>query len=103
MQVNGFLAIQNGAAPDVIVDAPHAVRDMYAIVKQAPAGGPVQIQINYNGAAYCGLTIPDGGTISNTVKGFGLAYLDAGSRISMDITSCGVSDPGSDLTVIIRL
>ena len=76
---------------------------MYAIVKQAPAGGPVQIQINYNGAAYCSLTIPDGGTISNTVKGFGLAYLDAESRISMDLTSCGVSDPGSDLTVIIRL
>ena len=103
LQVDGFLAIQNGAAPDLIVEAPHAVRDVYAIVNLAPVGGAVQIQLSCAGRAYCSLTIPDGGAISNVVNGFGLPYLEAGSRISMDIVSTGVDDPGSDLTVMIRL
>lgn len=103
LQVDGFLAIQAGAAPDLVVEAPHAVRDLFAIVKQAPVGGSVQIQVNYNGSAYCMLTIPDGSTISNVVKGFGLPFIDAGARVGMDITSTGVDNPGSDLTVVIRL
>jgi hypothetical protein len=103
LQVDGFLAIQTGAAPDLVVEGPHAVRDLFAIVKQAPVGGSVQIQVNYNGSTYSTLTIPDGGTISNVVNGFGLPFLDAGYRISMDIISCGVDNPGSDLTVVIRL
>ena len=91
LQVDGFLAIQTGAAPDLVVEAPHAVRDVFAIVKQAPVGGSIQIQVNYDGSAYCTLTIPDGGTISNVVKGFGMPFLDAGFRIGMDITvvRCG--------------
>jgi hypothetical protein len=103
LQVNGFVAIQNGAAPDLIVEAPRAVRDIYAIVKQAPSGRDVQIELNCAGKSYCSLTIPDSSTISNVVNGFGLPYLTAGSRISMDITSTGVDNPGSDLTVVIRL
>jgi hypothetical protein len=103
LQVDGFLAIQTGAAPDLVVDAPHAVRDVFAIVKQAPAGAVVQIQVNYNGSAYCSLTIPDGATISNVVKGFGMPYLDGGGRVGLDITATGVDNPGSDLTVVIRL
>jgi hypothetical protein len=101
--VDGFIAIQNGAAPDLFVEAPHAVRDIFAIVKQAPAGGSIQIQINYNGGAYANLTIPEGGTISNVVKGFGMPYLDAGARIGMDITATGLDNPGADLSVVIRL
>jgi hypothetical protein len=103
LQVDGFLAIQTGAAPDLVVDVPHAVRDIFAIAKQAPAGAAIQIQVNYNGNAYCSLTIPDGATISDVVKGFGMPYLDAQGRIGMDIVATGVDNPGSDLTVVIRL
>jgi hypothetical protein len=85
------------------VEAPHAVRDVFAIVKQAPTGGAIQIQINYNDGAYCKLTISDGATISNVVKGFGMPYLEAGARIGMDISETGVDNPGADLTVVIRL
>jgi hypothetical protein len=66
-------------------------------------GGSVQIQVNRDGEPYCTLTIPDGATISNVVKGFGMPILDTGARIGMDITSCGAVGPGSDLTVVIRL
>jgi hypothetical protein len=103
LQVDGFLAIQTGAVPDLVVEAPHAVRDIYAIVKEAPEGGPLQMQLNYNGNAYCSLTIAEGNKISNVVRGFGLPFLDAGALIGMDITSVGLNAPGADLTVIIRL
>jgi hypothetical protein len=103
MQIDGFLAVETGAAPDLMVEAPHAVRDVFAIVKQAPAGAPIQLQLKYNGAAYCGLTIPAGSTVSNTVKGLGLRFVDENGRISLDVTDVGTSSPGSDLSVIIRL
>jgi hypothetical protein len=59
-QVEGFLAIETGATPDLIVEQTHSVRDVYAVIRQAPAGGSVQLQINQGGAAYCSLTIADG-------------------------------------------
>ena len=37
-QVQGFLAVDSNPAPNVIVEAAHAVQDVYAIVKQAPVG-----------------------------------------------------------------
>ena len=37
-QITGFLAIQTGAAPNIIVDADRSVRDMYAVLRLAPAG-----------------------------------------------------------------
>ena len=101
-QVQGFLAVDSNPAPNVVVEAAHAVDDIYAVVKQAPAGGPIQISISQNGSPYCTLTIPDGGTISPSVDGFGLP-LQAQAQLSMAITAVGQSSPGSDLTVIIRL
>ena len=103
MQIDGFLAVQTGAAPDLIVEAPHAVRDVFAIVKEAPTGAPIGLQLNYNGVPYCNLTIASGTTLSNTVRGLGLPFVDAGGRISLDVTGVGTSAPGTDLTVIIRL
>ena len=61
------------------------------------------MRINYNDSSYCTLTISDGAMISNVVKGFGMPYLEAGARIGMDIVATGVDNPGSDLTVAIRL
>lgn len=102
-QIDGFLAIQNGASPDLIVEASHSVRDIFAVVRQAPSGSPVQIQLNQNGTLYCALTIAGGATISSSVSGLGLPALMAGARISIDILGVGVTNPGSDLTVIMRL
>ena len=103
MQVDGFLAIQTAAVPELVVEAPHAVCDIFAVVKDPPLDGSVGIQVSYDGSAYCHLTIPSTDTISNVVSGFGLPYLSAGARIGMDIVSVGLTNPGSDLTVIIRL
>ena len=102
-QVDAFLAIETGATPDIIVDTAHSVRDIYAIVGQAPSGGPVQLQINQNGTMYCTLTIADGSTVSNDIDGATLPPLQAGAQLSLDITMVGPTNPGADLTVVTRL
>ena len=102
-QVAAFLAIETGATPDVIVDKTRSVRDVYAVVRQAPSGGPITLQINQNSVLYCALTIADGATVSNTVTGTSLPPLSGGARLSLDISMVGPTNPGADLTVTIRL
>lgn len=102
-QIEGFLAIQTSAAPEVVADAARSVRDVFAIVSQAPADAAIQLRVNQNGAAWCTLTIPSGGFISNSVNGFSLPPLIEGARLSLDVLSTGQSTPGSNLTVVIRL
>jgi hypothetical protein len=106
IQVEGLLAIQNGAAPGVVVEDAHSVRDVYARVKQAPTGSAVQMIVRQNGAVYCNLTIAPGATISNVVNGANAGPLQSQALLTLDVTSVGTgaSDfPGQDLTVTIRL
>jgi hypothetical protein len=101
-QVQGFLAVDSNPAPNVIVEAAHAVQDVYAIVKQAPVGSAITIVLSLNGSPYCTLSIPAGATVSPSVDGFGMA-LPAQAQLSIAITGVGQTTPGSDLTVILRL
>lgn len=106
IQVEGYLAIQDNAAPPLVVEDAHAVRDVFATLKEAPAGGPVQLRLRLNGTAFCDLTIADGATVSNTVNGFGLGVLGAKGVLTLDVVSVVAtanSTPGRDLTVTVRL
>ncbi len=102
-QISGYVAIQSGAAPDIVVDANRSVRDMYALIRTAPVGGAVTVRINHSGQVYATLTIPAGQTTSNVVSGFGLPPLFAGDSLTLDVTAVGLTSPGSDLNVIMRL
>ncbi|HTB11506.1 MAG TPA: hypothetical protein VK752_08045, partial [Bryobacteraceae bacterium] len=106
LQVEGYLATQTDAAPPLVIEATEAARDMFAVVGEAPSGGPIELQLRQGSTVYCSLTIADGTTTSAGVDGFGLPPLVAGSLISLDILSVpGAADtlPGADLTVIVRL
>jgi hypothetical protein len=106
IQVEGPLAIETDAAPLLLVDSAHSVRDVYAIVKDAPTGAPVVLQVTQNGQLYCQLTIPVSRTISNVVDGFALGPLQSKAQIGLDITAVtqtADTTPGRDLTVTIRL
>jgi hypothetical protein len=106
IQVEGFLAIQSGAAPALVMDAPHSMRDLFAVVSEAPTGAGIELRLRQNEDEICRLTIPTGGTQSNVVDGFGLPPLQAQALLHLDILSVGqTSDttPGRDLTVIVRL
>ncbi len=106
LQLEGYLAIQDDAVPAVLMEDAHAVRDVYAVVRSAPSGGLISLQLTMDGNAYCTLTIADGATTSNVVNGFGLPPLNAGAKISLHVKTvpqAAGSLPGGDLTVIVRL
>jgi hypothetical protein len=106
IQVEGPLAVQTNAAPPLLVETSCSVRDVYAVVQDAPAAAPVVMQVTQNGQVYCELTIPTGATVSNDVDGFALGPLQAQAVIGLNITSVvetANTAPGSNLTVTIRI
>jgi hypothetical protein len=106
IQSQGYLAIQTSAAPPLVMEDSHVARDIFAVVREAPTGGAIVLQLRQNSSVYCTLTIADGQTISNVVNGFGLAPLATNDQLNLDITSVPTAAntlPGRDLTVTIRL
>src|SRR5262249_41819430 len=103
LEVEGFVAVENGATPDLGIGTSHPVRGIYPEGGQGPSGVPIEIRLNQNGSVYCTLTIPAGTLIASAQDGTLLPPLQSGARVTMDITSVGQTNPGSDLTVIIRL
>jgi hypothetical protein len=102
IQVDGFLAVDSSAAPAIVAEASHAVRDVFAVLGGA-ADAAVQVQLNVDGTAYCALTFAAGTITSNSVDGLTLAPLTSGAKITLSVLSVGKSIPGNDLTVLIRL
>jgi len=106
MQVEGYLAIQTGATPPLVIEDGHSVRDIFAVVQEAPTLAPVELRVKQGAQVYANLTIAAGSTQSNTVTGFGLPPLATLARLTLDIVSVGqtaTSTPGRDLTVTMRL
>jgi hypothetical protein len=116
LQVNGYLATQQNAAPPLIVEAKHAVRDIRATLNEAASGFDIAITINQNGSLYQSLLIQSGNLISTVVVlGFDsstdiqLLPLQEGAILTMDIALNPVTltppaspSPGRDLTITIR-
>ncbi len=80
IQVSGFLAVEQSAAPPLVVESAHSVRDVYAVLGTA-ADAPVTLQLNVNGAAYCTVTFVTGQTISNATSGSTLPALPQGAQV----------------------
>jgi hypothetical protein len=108
MQTAGALSTQQNAAPSALVSASHAVRDIRAVVNQAPTGYSIGIQVLQNGSLYCNLTIASGTTTSNIVDGVSLPALTAQQTLTVNVqlntpvNYTGTLAPGADLTVTIR-
>jgi hypothetical protein len=101
-QVQGFLAVDQNAAPALVVDTSHSVRDVFAILGTA-ADLPIQLQLNNGSSPYCQLTIQPGQLVSNSVSGTTLPPLAGRTQLSLSVLAVGQNYPGSDLTVLIRL
>jgi hypothetical protein len=102
IQVDGFLAVQQSAAPVLVTEAAHSVRDVFAVLATV-ADAPVTLQVNVDGAAWCSLTVAAGMTTSPAVSGLMLGPLQAGKKLTLSILSVGQTYPGADLTVVVRL
>lgn len=109
IQVSGPVATQNNAAPPLLVQQSHAVRDIRATLSQAPAGYSIQLTLSQAGQAYASFTVADGQTVSAVLDGSTLPYLAEGSSLTLAVALTptpnyqGVSSPGRDLTVTVRL
>jgi hypothetical protein len=106
MQVGGYLATQQNAAPPLLIEAAHAPRDVRASVTEVPASVPIVLQMWQDSTVYCSLTIPAGQNTSNIVNGRDLPPLKEGAILRLDVTQVALASqgsPGRDLTVTIRL
>ena len=104
IQVGGYLAVQQNAAPPLLIEATHAPRDIRASVTEAPATSVI-LQLLQNGTPYCDLTIPASQTVSQIIDGKILPPLQSGATLRLDLVQVGQASqgaPGRDLTVTVR-
>jgi hypothetical protein len=115
LQVSGYMATQQNAAPALFVQATHAVRDIRAILNEAPNGFDVVVTVNQTinqvVSPYATLLVQSGKTSSSVLLGFDpttdvqLPPLKAESMLTLDIAlnpSITAISPGRDLTITIR-
>ena len=102
IQIDGYLAVDQSAAPALVIEASHSVRNVYAVLGAA-ADAEVKLQVNLNGAPYCALRFDPWKTATIPVDGNTLDPLPLGAQVTLSVLSVGQTVPGSDLTVIIRL
>ena len=105
IEVDGFLAIENGAAPDVMIEATHSVRDIYAVVREAPAdstgptNSPIQIRLNQtlpdqSPTVYCTLNIPSTTVISRSAGWISASPLGSRRTRQTGYHGCGRYESG---------
>jgi hypothetical protein len=102
IQVDGYLAVDQSVAPALVIEAPHSVRDVSAVLG-SPADAEVNLLVNVNGTPYCPLRFDPWATTLIPVDGNTLEPLPLGAKVTLSVLSVGSTVPGSDLTVIIRL
>lgn len=109
LQVNGYLATQQNAAPPLVVEATHAVRDIRMTLSQPPTGYVITVDLLQNGTEYSRLTYdPSQTTPTAVIDGTNLPPLLEGALLTINITVTLIPNydqalnPGNDLTVTIR-
>lgn len=102
LQVDGYLAVDQSAAPAVVVETARSVRDVCAYLGTA-ADAQVQARVNVNNSPYCTLTVDAGAIVSTAIDGGTLPPLPTGALITLSVLQTGATYPGADLTVLIRL
>jgi hypothetical protein len=106
LNVHGYLAIEANAGNSIVLERQTVVRDLFAFVQEAPAGGVIELLLKLNGQPYRELVIEGGNFTSVSFSGFNSMPLPAGAVLSLDILnvpSSAAGVPGRDLTVCIQI
>ena len=109
LQMSGSVTTQLNAAPPLLVQADHAVRDVRADLGRAAQGYRVSVVLLLAGQEYCSLQIAPNDLTSPLVDGVNLPALSKLSSLSMNVALQpidgyqGAPVPPKDLTVTIRL
>jgi hypothetical protein len=114
LQVSGYVATQQNAAPPLLIEASHAIRDVRAAVSYAPQDYTINVAVLQNAVPLGGdagvLSIGPGNLSSNIVDGVNLPSLKEDGALTLNITldlppgfqPSPSTNPGRDLTVTIR-
>lgn len=102
-QVEGVLFIEAAPTAPLPVHVATSIRDIYALAAWPAAGAPITVVVRLNGDVLATVSIATGATVSPSVSGASLPPLAPGDLLSFDITGVGTTDPGRDLTVVVRI
>jgi hypothetical protein len=109
LQVNGYLATQQNAAPPLVVEAKHAVRDIRMSLTQPPTGYVITVDLLQNGSEFCQLVYdPSQATPTAVIDGTNLPPVLEYAVLTLNITVTLIPNydlalnPGNDLTVTVR-
>lgn len=103
---DGYLSIQASAGSFAVVDRQTVIGNVYAYVREAPQGAPINLLLRVNDEVYCSLEILAEQFSSSMFSGFNLPPIPEGSRISLDIVNvppAASGSPGRDLTVLLQV
>jgi hypothetical protein len=109
LQTNGSISTQQNAAPPLMVEADHAVRDVRADLGRVAQGYDMTVQVMQAGEPYCSLQIASSALASSILDGVNLPVLKKLSSLSMNVFLLpvdgfqGIPVPPKDLTLTIRL
>ena len=101
LSVPGTLGIGSSLAPLAEMDETRSASQVVALVKQAPVGGSVQVEIAAGGARW-GLVSIAAGATRGTLSGDGLPALRVDALVSVNVLAVPATFPGADLTVLVR-
>ena len=96
--IPGTIGILTSAAPLLYSFSNLTITEFIAIVKTAPMGANITINILYNTTILCSTTITDGNSYGTT--GPISIIIPARQALSLDIITVGTTFPGADLSVI---
>jgi len=99
LAVPGVLGVTSSAAPLVSLAAVAQPRKIVALVKTAPAGAALTVQVLAGGSQVGLVTIAAGSTSASMMGG---TAIQPDAVITLAITSVGTTFPGADLTVMVR-
>ena len=102
LEVEGYLAVDAIATPAVVIQQAHGVRDVFAVLG-TPADADVSVRVLVNGTTYCTLVVVAGQLASAAADGLAIGPLAAQSKVTLAVDAVGMTYPGADLTVLIRL
>lgn len=109
LQVSGYLSSIQNAAPPLLVEASHAIRDVRITLGQPAVGYDTNVEILQDQMSLCVLTVPAGTASSSLIDGGSLPVLRKEGLLTVNVsqtlnsTAPANAKPGKDLTATIRM
>lgn len=102
LSVPGTLGIRSNIAPLVSLAADRRAVEIVALLKQGPIGGDLVVKVEVAGRAWASITVA-AGQVEARIAASQLSAIQKNALIVSHITAVGLTFPGADLSILIRL